>query len=47
MKICLAGRVTNRDNKGSFISNPLKSNFSPWDIFCGYYIAQPSKVHIY
>ena len=42
----LAGRVTNRDNKGLLIVNPLKSNFTPWKIFCGFYIAQPSKVHI-
>lgn len=43
----LAGRVTNRDNKDAFILNPVKSDLSPWDLFCGYFIAQPSKIHIY
>ncbi|CAF2632657.1 unnamed protein product [Rotaria sp. Silwood2] len=41
-----AGPVTNRDNMGSLIANPLKSNFMPWTSFCAFFIAQPSKVHI-
>ncbi|CAF0798981.1 unnamed protein product [Adineta steineri] len=41
-----AGAVTNKDNTGSLINNPSKSNLSPWKSFCGYYIAQPSKINI-
>ncbi|CAF1419784.1 unnamed protein product, partial [Rotaria sordida] len=37
------GPVTNRDNMGLLIVNPLKSNFTPWTLFCAYFIAQPSK----
>ncbi|CAF0955034.1 unnamed protein product [Adineta steineri] len=40
------GAVTNKDNTGSLISNPSISNVSPWKLFCGYYIAQPSKINI-
>ncbi|CAF1046866.1 unnamed protein product [Rotaria magnacalcarata] len=41
-----AGPVANRDNMGYLITNPAKSNFTPWTLFCAYYIVQPSKVHI-
>ena len=42
----LARSITNKDNTGSFITNPSKSNLSPWNLFCAYYIAQPSKINI-
>jgi hypothetical protein len=38
--------VRNTDNSGSRITDPSKSDFSPWTQFCYYFIAQPSKLHI-
>lgn len=39
--------ITNRDNDGKGITNPAFQDFSPWTEFCGYFIAQPSKINIY
>jgi len=38
--------VRNTDNRGLPITDPSKSDFSPWTQFCSYYIAQPSKLRI-
>ncbi|UJR15981.1 hypothetical protein I4U23_002900 [Adineta vaga] len=41
-----AGAITNKDNRGASIINPSTANLAPWRLFCGYYIAQPSKINI-
>jgi len=38
--------VRNVDDDGNIITDPSKSNFSPWTQFCGYMIAVPSKLTI-
>ncbi|CAF3130608.1 unnamed protein product [Rotaria socialis] len=38
--------VRNEDNRGLPITDPSKSDFSPWTQFCAYFIAQPSKLRI-
>ena len=38
--------VRNKDNNGQSITDPSKSDFSPWTEFCYYFIAQPSKLKI-
>jgi len=43
---CLGTPVRNTDNTGSPITDPSKSDFSPWTQFCAYFIAEPSKLEI-
>ena len=38
--------VRNVDNNGEKITDPSKSDFSPWTDFCGYMQTIPSKVTI-
>jgi len=38
--------VRNTDNRGLPITDPSKSDFSPWTQFCAYFIAEPSKLQI-
>lgn len=38
--------VRNKDNQDLSITDPSKSDFSPWTQFCSYYVAQPSKLQI-
>jgi len=38
--------VRNTDNRGLPITDPSKSDFSPWTQFCFYFVAQPSKLEI-
>jgi hypothetical protein len=38
--------VRNKDNRDLPITDPSKSDFSPWTQFCSYFIAQPSKLQI-
>eukprot|EP01065_Artemidia_motanka_P032287 TRINITY_DN39301_c0_g1_i1.p1 TRINITY_DN39301_c0_g1~~TRINITY_DN39301_c0_g1_i1.p1 ORF type:complete len:320 (+),score=107.76 TRINITY_DN39301_c0_g1_i1:62-961(+) len=39
-------RVRDVDNNGAKITDPSKSDFSPWSEFCGYFHVVPSKVTI-
>lgn len=36
----------NVDNNGMIITDPRKSNFTPWTQFCAFYSTVPSKVTI-
>eukprot|EP01137_Pigoraptor_chileana_P007622 Opistho-2@53443 len=38
--------VRNTDNNGDAITDPSKSDFSPWTQFCGYFTTVPSNVTI-
>ncbi|CAF1285823.1 unnamed protein product [Adineta steineri] len=38
--------VRNKDNRDLPITDPSKSDFSPWTQFCSYYVAQPSILKI-
>ncbi|UJR34143.1 hypothetical protein I4U23_021550 [Adineta vaga] len=38
--------VRNKDNRNLPITDPSKSDFSPWTQFCAYYVAQPSKLQV-
>ena len=38
--------VKNVDNTGSKITDPSKSDFSPWTQFCGYFQVIPSNINI-
>lgn len=38
--------VKNVDNRGQKITDPSKSDFSPWSQFCGYMVTVPSSVTI-
>lgn len=38
--------VKNVDNSGSKITDPSKSDFSPWTQFCGYFQVIPSNINI-
>lgn len=39
--------VRNHDNDGKVITDPGKSNFSPWTQHCGYMLSMPSNVSLY
>jgi len=38
--------VRNTDNRGLPITDPSKSDFSPWTQFCFYFVAQPSVLKV-
>jgi len=38
--------IINHDNGGEEITNPAKQDFSPWSLFCGYFLTIPNKIKI-
>lgn len=38
--------IINIDNNGNLIENPSLQDFSPWNLFCGYFVSIPSRITI-
>ena len=47
LMMCFIGTpVRNKDNRDLPITDPTKSDFSPWTQYCAYFVAQPSKLQV-